>query len=96
MAKQHPKVTGTPAGTAGTSAMNNTALPEGTSIIGYVDPIIGRVAHRDVLGYLGFPLIRAGETVTRRFSPAPKIFRVCLSCNRRLKKNKKEAVRSEE
>ena len=63
MAKQHPKVTGTPAGTAGTSAMNNTALPQGTGIIGYVDPIIGRVAHRDVLGYLGFPLIRKGETV---------------------------------
>lgn len=68
MAKQHPKVTGTPAGTAGNSAMNNTALPSGTSIIGYVDPIIGRVAHRDVLGYLGFPLIRKGETVT------PEIF----------------------
>ena len=68
MAKQHPKVTGTPAGTGGNSAMNNTALPSGTSIIGYVDPIIGRVAHRDVLGYLGFPLIRAGETVT------PEIF----------------------
>ena len=63
-----PKVTGTPAGTAGNSAMNNTALPSGTSIIGYVDPIIGRVAHRDVLGYLGFPLIRRGETVT------PEIF----------------------
>ncbi len=68
MAKQHPKVTGTPAGTDGNSAMNNTALPSGTSIIGYVDPIIGRVAHRDVLGYLGFPLIRKGETVT------PEIF----------------------
>ena len=67
MAKS-PKVTGTPAGTGGNSAMNNTALPSGTSIIGYVDPIIGRVAHRDVLGYLGFPLIRAGETVT------PEIF----------------------
>jgi hypothetical protein len=62
------KVTGTPAGTGGTSAQNNSAIPEGTSIIGYVDPIIGRVAHRDVLGYLGFPLIRSGETVT------PEIF----------------------
>ncbi len=69
MAKQpKPQVTGTPAGTSGTSAMNNTALPQGTSIIGYVDPIIGRVAHRDVLGYLGFALIRKGETVT------PEIF----------------------
>ncbi|MGI4790935.1 MAG: hypothetical protein ACRYFS_19060 [Janthinobacterium lividum] len=61
-------VTGTPAGTTGTSAQSNSALPQGTSIIGYVDPIIGRVAHRDVLGYLGFPLIRSGETVT------PEIF----------------------
>lgn len=58
------KVTGTPAGTTGTSAQNNLALPNGTSIIGYVDPIVGRVAHRDVLGYFGFPLIRKGETVT--------------------------------
>ncbi len=62
------KVTGTPAGTGGTSAMNQSALPQGTGIIGYVDPIIGRVAHRDVLGFLGFPLIRRGETVT------PEIF----------------------
>ena len=69
MAKKEPiKATGTPAGTGGNSAMNNTALPQGTSIIGYVDPIIGRIAHRDVLGYLGFPLIRGGETVT------PEIF----------------------
>ena len=44
--------------------MSNTALPQGTGIIGYVDPIIGRIAHRDVLGYFGFPLIRRGETVT--------------------------------
>lgn len=58
------KVTGTPAGTTGTSAQNNLALPDNTSIIGYVDPIVGRVAHRDVLGYFGFPLIRKGETVT--------------------------------
>ncbi len=48
--------------------MSNTALPQGTGIIGYVDPIVGRVAHRDVLGYFGFPLIRRGETVT------PEIF----------------------
>jgi len=64
MAKKPTAETGTPAGTGGNSAMSNTALPEGTGIIGYVDPIIGRVAHRDVLGYLGFPLIRCGETVT--------------------------------
>ena len=58
-------VTGTPAGTMGTSAQDTTALPENTGIIGYVDPIVGRVAHREVLGYFGFPLIRKGETVTQ-------------------------------
>lgn len=76
MAKPHPKVTGTPAGTDGTPAMNKTSLPSGTGIIGYVDPIIGRVAHREVLGYLGFPLIRAGETVT------PEIFSRAHSLSR--------------
>ena len=59
------KETGTPAGTSGTSANNKNALPESAGIVGYVDPIVGRVAHRDVLGYFGFPLIRKGETVTR-------------------------------
>ena len=59
------KVTGTPAGTSGTSAQNTAALPESASIVGYMDPIVGRVAHRDVLSYFGFPLIRKGETVTR-------------------------------
>lgn len=49
----------------GMSAQDTIALPENTGIIGYVDPIIGRVAHREVLGYFGFPLIRKGETVTR-------------------------------
>lgn len=57
--------TGTPAGTMGMSAQDTIALPENTGIIGYVDPIVGRVAHREVLGYFGFPLIRKGETVTR-------------------------------
>jgi arginine/lysine/ornithine decarboxylase len=59
------KVTGTPAGTGGTSAQSNNSLPNSNEIVGYVDPIVGRVAHRDVLGYFGFPLIRKGETVTR-------------------------------
>ena len=58
-------VTGTPAGTMGTSAQNSIALPENTGIVGYVDPIVGRTTHRDVLGYFGFPLIRKGEVVTR-------------------------------
>ncbi len=59
------KVTGTPAGTAGTSAQDNSALPDSTNIVGYVDPIVGRVAHREVLGYFGFSLIKKGEVVTR-------------------------------
>ena len=59
------KVTGTPAGTMGTPAQNTAALPASGSIVGYVDPIVGRIAHREVLGYFGFPLIRKGETVTR-------------------------------
>ncbi len=57
--------TGTPAGTGGMAAQSNNALPNSNEIVGYVDPIVGRVAHRDVLGYFGFPLIRRGETVTR-------------------------------
>lgn len=59
------KVTGTPAGTSGTPAQDNSALPDSTNIVGYVDPIVGRVAHREVLGYFGFPLIKKGEVVTR-------------------------------
>ena len=77
MAKKPVPVTGTPAGTDGTPAMNKTSLPAVTSIVGYVDPIIGRTAHRDVLGYLGFPLIRKGETVTPEiFSRAHNISRL--------------------
>ena len=60
--------TGTPAGGSGTSAQNNFALPDETTIIGYVDPIIGRTAHREVLGYFGFPLIKKGQVVTREIA----------------------------
>ena len=56
--------TGTPAGTGGMSEQNNLAEPDNTSIIGYVEPIIGRTARRDVHGYFGFPLIKQGEVVT--------------------------------
>ncbi len=45
-------------------AADTLALPLDTNLIGYADPLIGRVARRDVLGYFGFPLIRTGETVT--------------------------------
>ena len=59
------RVTGTGAGTQGQTGEEARSLPEGVTVPGYVDPIVGRVAHRDVLGYYGFPLIRKGETVTR-------------------------------
>ena len=57
--------TGSRAGTTGTSAQNTLALPDDTEVIGYVEPIIGRVAQRDVQAYFGFPLIKKGDTVTR-------------------------------
>ncbi len=31
---------------------------------GYIAPILGRKSLRDVFGFPGFPLIRAGETIT--------------------------------
>ncbi len=66
MAKEtQTRVTGTGAGTQGQTGEEARSLPEGVTVPGYVDPIVGRVAHRDVLGYYGFPLIRKGETVTR-------------------------------
>ncbi len=66
MAKEtQVRVTGTGAGTQGQTGEEARSLPEGVTVPGYIDPIVGRVAHRDVLGYYGFPLIRKGETVTR-------------------------------
>jgi hypothetical protein len=35
---------------------------------GFVVPIIGRTANSDVLGFPGFPLIRAGEQITREIA----------------------------
>lgn len=55
---------GTRAGTNGTSAQDNVALPDSGDVIGYVEPIVGRVAQRDVQAYFGFLLIKRGETVT--------------------------------
>jgi hypothetical protein len=51
-------------GSAGNSAGDNLALPVSTAVVGHVEPIQGRIAKRDVEGYFGFPLIRAGEAVT--------------------------------
>lgn len=56
--------TGTPAGTGGMSEQENAGLPDSPDIIGYVEPLLGRVAQRDVAGYFGFPIIKKGETVT--------------------------------
>ena len=60
--------TGSRAGTTGTSAQNTLALPDNSEVIGYVEPIIGRVAQRDVQAYFGFPLIKKGDTVTREIA----------------------------
>ena len=72
--------TGSRAGTTGTSAQNTLALPDNTEVIGHVEPIIGRVARRDVSAYFGFPLISKGETVTRvvaeRAQNLGRLFRV--------------------
>lgn len=46
------------------SDKNNTSLPSSNEILGYVEPIIGRIAHKDVIGYFGFPIIRSGQAVT--------------------------------
>ena len=59
------KATPAPAGTGGMSAMDNMAVPGDARDIGYVEPIIGRVAKADVAGYFGFPLIAKGQTVTQ-------------------------------
>jgi len=51
-------------GSAGNSAADNLALPASTAVVGHVEPLLGRITKRDVEGYFGFPLIRAGEAVT--------------------------------
>lgn len=56
--------TGTNAGTSGMSEQDNAALPDSPDIIGYVEPLLGRIACHDVLGYFGFSIIKKGETVT--------------------------------
>lgn len=40
-------------------------LPHTDNIVGFVDPLVGRIARRDVAGYFGFPLIKAGQAVTQ-------------------------------
>ena len=47
------------------SENESLALPDDNEIIGLTEPLIGRTARSDVAGYFGFPIIRAGEKVTR-------------------------------
>jgi hypothetical protein len=48
-----------------TVVSDNLALPPDTSIIGHVEPLLGRVALKSVDGYFGFPLIKEGQPVTQ-------------------------------
>ena len=40
------------------------ALPERHELSGHLEPVVGRVAQREVAGYYGFPLVKAGQTIT--------------------------------
>ena len=46
----------------------DSALTDDTSLAGFLEPLIGRVALRDVSAYYGFPLIKAGEKVTHNIA----------------------------
>jgi hypothetical protein len=52
---------------AGKPSVGNTTrqtpMAGNRTAAGYIAPIIGRVALRDVNGYFNFPLIKKGETV---------------------------------
>jgi len=39
-------------------------LPERYELSGHLAPVVGRVARRDVAGYFGFPIVKAGQIVT--------------------------------
>jgi len=39
-------------------------IPKPTTLAGFVAPVVGRKATRDVDGYFGFPLIKKGEVIT--------------------------------
>ena len=39
-------------------------VPKPRTAAGFVAPVVGRTALRDVDGYFGFPLIRKGEVIT--------------------------------
>ena len=50
------------------SSATDLALTDDNSLAGFLEPVVGRVALRDVTGYYGFPLIKAGQTVTRNIA----------------------------
>jgi hypothetical protein len=47
-----------------TDAPRSTPLPNAVLNAGFVAPVVGRKVLRDVPGYYGFPLIKAGEVIT--------------------------------
>ncbi len=51
-------------GTGGMSSADNFVLSESQTVVGHLAPLLGRVAKVDVVGYFGFPIIRAGQSVT--------------------------------
>jgi len=58
------------------SAAIDLALTDDSSLAGFLEPLVGRVALREVTGYYGFPLIKAGQTIT------PNIAEKALSLGR--------------
>ena len=50
------------------SSAVDLALTDDHTLAGFLEPLIGRVALREVKGYYGFPLIKAGQTVTRNIA----------------------------
>lgn len=43
----------------------SSPAPRQTVAAGYLAPVVGRIALRDVAGYFGFSLIKKGEAVTQ-------------------------------
>ncbi|HEY3330295.1 MAG TPA: hypothetical protein VGK19_09770 [Capsulimonadaceae bacterium] len=39
-------------------------IPKATTAAGFVAPVVGRIAKRDVTGYFGFTLIKKGDVIT--------------------------------
>jgi len=52
-------------GPAPTVPEDYTPIPRRATAAGFLAPIVGRAALREVSGYFGFPLIRKGEVVSQ-------------------------------